>query len=90
MIKSYPEGSDITIMNTLYLRPHKLDNGKYSKDQLLITYKDNKLGKKKFELIEEPDYEFFQLNDNVPVQDYNEFFALKENVHSVKVPYRNL
>ena len=51
MIKSYPEGSDITIMNTLYLRPHKLDNGKSSKDQLLITYKDNKLGKKKFELM---------------------------------------
>lgn len=90
MITGYPQEADITIMNTLYLRPQKNEKGKYGKDNLLITYKDNRLNKKKFELIQEPDYEYFKLKDNIIKQDYNELFTDKDNVVPVRVPYKDL
>ena len=90
MIQGYKEGSDITIINTLYLKPQKLSNGKYIDDRLLIIYKDNITGKKNFQLIEKPDYEYFKLKDNVMKQDYTELFTDINNVNSVRVPYKDL
>lgn len=89
MIKGYPENADITIFNTTYLKSQKVDD-KWTKDKMMILYKDNQTQKKKFQLIEEPDYEYFRLKDNVMKQDYNEFFTEKDNVESVKVPYNSL
>ena len=47
MIKNYPTGSDLTILNTIYSYPTKdKKNGKWSKDKLLIIFKDNTTGEK--------------------------------------------
>lgn len=90
MINGYPANADITILNTMYLYGEKQDNGKYSKDKMIITYIDNNTRQKKCQLIEQPDYEYFKLKDNVLKKDYNEFFADINNVDAVRVPYNNL
>lgn len=90
MITGYPADSNITILDTMYLYGSKQENGKYSKDNIIITYIDCDTREKKCELITEPDYEYFRLKDNVAKKGYNEFFAPIDNVESVRVPFNSL
>ena len=55
MLKKYPQGSDLTIMNTMYLYPSKDEGtGKWDKGSMTLVYKDNITGQKhRFELAEE-------------------------------------
>jgi hypothetical protein len=90
MIRGYQEGSDITILNTAYQYPKRKENGKgYEDDILQILYRNNKTGEKRIEEIHNPDYEFYETNDDIVV-DHNLFFIEKEKVHPVKVPYKDL
>lgn len=90
MIKGYLPGSDITVLNTIYQYPKKKEDGKgYEDDKMIILYRDNQLGIKRIEEIHNPDYEFYETNDDVLV-DHNLFFIEKEKVHPVNVPYKNL
>lgn len=72
IIKSYEDGSNITFMNSYYIKPKKMENGKMSKDCLTIIYKDNDTGEKHFEEIYEPEYEFYMLKDDIPTPTFNE------------------
>ena len=47
----YPEGSDITVMNTYYRYPEFEEGKKVCDDQIFIIYKDNKTKKKDFLVI---------------------------------------
>lgn len=67
IVKGYPIGSDITIMNTWREFGRKQPDGKYSKDAITIVYKDNKTGLKDFQRIEDLEYEFYAINDDVAV-----------------------
>ena len=67
LIKQYPEGSNITLLNTIYLKPQKDEDGKYGSDYMYIIYRDMNTGEKKFELIKDPKYTFFVTNNDVPV-----------------------
>lgn len=89
MIKGYSEGADITIINTIYEYPRRRDDGTYENDKMIILYRDNTLGVKRIEEIENPDYEFYEANDDVFL-DHNLFFIEKEKVHPVRVPYKDL
>lgn len=89
MIKGYPEGSDLTIINCSYTRSRKLENGKWDKGYMTIVAKDNITGKKVMEEIEDPDYEFYFAKDDVVIEN-NEFFISKDKVDMYKVPYRDL
>jgi DNA polymerase elongation subunit (family B) len=90
MITGYPEGSNITVLNTTYQYPRRKEDGSgYSDDIMQILYRDNNTGEKKIEEIHNPDYEFYEANDDVVI-DHNLFFIEKEKVHTVKVPYKNL
>ena len=40
-LNTYKDGSDLTIMNTVYIRPTKDDEGNTKSDYLDIIYKDN-------------------------------------------------
>lgn len=89
LIKGYPQGSDITIMNTMYTYPRRNDEGKWSKGSMTLVYKDNETGNKFHEYIENPDYEFYVAKDDVYL-DHNELFIEKEKVEKVTVPYLDL
>jgi len=85
-----PQGSDLTIMNTMYIYPRRdQQTGKYSKPVLEMVYKDNRTGQKKLAEIENPDYEFYITNDNVNVE-YNQLFIPKDQIHKVNCKYGEL
>lgn len=88
-IKGYPDGSDITILNTAYHYPQKQENGKYSKDNLMVVFRDNTSGKKDHTIIENPEYEFYVANDDVFIDHHLQTIE-KDKVHPVVVPYKDL
>lgn len=89
----YPEGSDITIMNTFYSYPiydySKGKQKKVKKDYIIIVYKDNKTGKKNHITIYEPKYTYYMANDGVKI-DYNRLFIERDKVHPVEVKFTDL
>lgn len=82
--------NNLTIMNTIYHKATKLPNGKYTEPQMDLVYKDNDTGRKGVQTIMNPEYEFFELNDDVPLTDYPLDFAEKEQVHPVRCKYQDL
>ena len=50
LIPGYPKGSDITVINTSYIPRKKNDDGTYQKDYIVILFRDNITGGKKFML----------------------------------------
>ena len=89
LIKGYPDGSDLTILNTAYHYPKKQEDGKYSKDNLIIVFRDNITGKKNHTVIESPDYEFYVANDDVYIDHHLQTIE-KDKVHKVVTPYNQL
>lgn len=90
LLRDYPKGSDLTLINTVYTYPKKDHNGKYDKGYMTIVYRDNVTKEIKKEEIEDPDYEYYILKQDQPVKDYNELFIEKDKVDKVSVPYREL
>ena len=89
MITGYKKGADLTLMDATYIKPRKV-NDKWESGKMIIVYKDNVTNEKKIECIENPDYEFYKLKENVPVRDYMEIFRDKNDVEKVTVPYTKL
>lgn len=89
LIKNYHKGSDLTILNTLYISPKKNEKGKWDNGHLEVVYKDNTTGQKKIEEIDNPDYVYYMSKDNVPI-DHNLLFDDINNLDRKKVPYREL
>ena len=88
-IGNYRKGSNLTLLNTIYHRPTKLADGKYSSDAIDLIIKDVDTDEKFLETIENPTYNYFTINDNVYV-DHNLFFTEKENCTEHSVPFRDL
>ena len=58
----YPEGSDLTIMNTYYNFPvYQEGKGKLCDDFICLVYKNNKTGKKEHKIIMKPEYTYYKL-----------------------------
>lgn len=90
LLKQYPSGSDITIMNTMYVkRMQNQETGNYEPDFMVIVYKDNSTGKKDHIVIQNPKYKFYKLKDNVKA-DYPRLFIEKDKVEEIEVPYTQL
>lgn len=89
MIKGYPKGSNISLINILYHKPRKLETGKYSKDSITIIFKDNLTGRKYHETIDEPTYEYYMVKPEERV-DYPQLFIEKHKVDKVIVKYTDL
>lgn len=91
MLKNFPAGADVTLLNNFYIYPKKDDStGKWDKGSMSLVYKDNITGRKYVEEIENPDYEFYFLKDEYSDLDYNELFIDKEKVDLVKAPFNDL
>lgn len=90
LIKGYPEGSDLSILNAYYQYASKNpDTGKYEKDYMVISYKDNITQQKKHEIIYEPTYLFYQANEDVSLM-YNNLYIDKDKVHPIECKYSEL
>lgn len=89
LIPGYPEGSDLTIIDTAYIGRRKDDNGKYQKDYISIVFKDNTTGLKHNHIIYEPKYTYYQLDKGYSL-DHNLFFIEKEKVVPVETKYVEL
>ena len=88
-IKGYSEGANITLLNVIYHKPSKDENGKYTSDSLDIIFKDMDTGEKKVQHIEKPIYTYWMTNEGVPV-DYNKLFIDKHDVHPVECYYSDI
>ena len=86
----FPEGEDLTIMNTYYSYPQFEDNRKICDDYLFMVYKDNSTGKKGYKVISKPDYTFYRIKDDEQVPNYNQLFISRDKVVPVTVPYSKL
>ena len=88
-IKGYIDNSNITIINAIYMRPHKMDNGKYTKGTMCIIYRDLNTGKKYLEEIEDPDYTFYMAKEGI-IPAKKALFIEKDKVNPITVKYRNI
>lgn len=92
-LPDHQNGDDITLMDTYYEYPHKIENGeeksKYTKDYICIMYKDNRTGKKHHHIIENPEYEFYMADPQIQL-DHNLLFINKNKVIPYSTPYTQL
>lgn len=86
----YPEGSDITILNTYYSYPKYEDGRKVENDKMVLVFRDNVTGEDKYKVIENPSYTFYRLKEGEKIPNYNQLFIEKEKVEPVTVPYLKL
>lgn len=89
MFKDYPDGSDLTILQTMYKRPRKNEEGKLEPDVLTLVARDNITGKKIKEEIKNPTYDYFMANDDVPIEHHLDYISI-DDVHKITVPYKDL
>ena len=60
VLKRYPAGSDITLLNCFYqFRKKDPISGAYSDDFIVLLIKDNTTGKKDHFIINRPKYKFY-------------------------------
>lgn len=90
LIPGYPEGSNLTILNTAYVGRKKLEDGKVTKDFIFILYKDCDTGAKKTHIIYEPLFTFYQLRPEYQVPDHNLSFIEREKVVPRTCKYSDL
>ena len=95
LLKKYPEGSDITIMNMNYRYPHRDENGVKKPDTLTVVYKDNVTRKKGHITIKNPKYRFAVIENkdlytNKDGEEYPLLFTSEDNVKMIEVPYQKV
>ena len=92
MLKGYPDGSDITIIDAIYTKPKKDDNtDKWTKPTMDIIFRDNKTNLKHVQRIEDPKIQFYMANDDVFIEPdvYPPYLPI-DKVHPVICKYNNL
>ena len=94
LIPGYPEGSNITLINTSYVPRVRMedDEGKpyYTNDYISILFRDNNTGEKHTYTIFEPLYTFYQLKDEYQEPDHNLFFIEKDKCKPVTCKHRDI
>ena len=86
----YPEGYDLTLLNTFYQYPIYQDGKKVSDDFIVLVYKDNVTGEKHHEIIFSPTYTYYIMNEDEEIPNYNKLFIERDKVHPVEVKFTNL
>ena len=88
-IRGYQNGANITLLNVIYHKAIRGENGKYGKDSIDIVFKDMDTMEKKVQHIEQPEYTYWMINEGVLVND-NELCIEKDKVHPVKCKYSEI
>ena len=90
IVGGYPPGSDLTILNAIYRAPMKIENSnKRTVDSLLIVYKDNRTGVKKYEVINEPEYTWYLAKKDVPLGPHTHFLE-RDQVIPITCKYKDI
>lgn len=89
MIPGYPKGSDITLLEIIYTRPQRMEDGKYTDDILTIIFRDNLVKKKFHHDIIKPTYKFYMLKPHISL-DYNAMYINKEFLDEYECRYTEL
>ncbi len=89
LFAEYPEGYDLTILQTLYTKATKMDNGKYSKPSLTIIAKDNNTNEKVACQISDPNYIWF-LAKNPDELEYHHDYLEREKLQAMLCKYSEL
>ena len=91
LFKGYPEGSNLTLLNTIYHYPSKdPETGKWSKGAITLIAKDVDANKKIVTTIDNPAYEFYMAKPTEVLDDYNYFFYDKDKLDLIECPYNDL
>lgn len=88
LIKGYPAGSNITIMNNWYQRQSKLLDGSWEDDAMTVVYRDNETGKKYHQFTKNPKCRFYMAKPDVYLP-YNELFLPESKLDKIVVPYKD-
>lgn len=88
-IKGYPPGSNITVLNVIYIRPQKTPEGKYTNGSIYIIFKDLDTGEKKFQFIDNPEYVYYISNGEKDINT-NMVFIDERYVKPVVCKYKDL
>ena len=89
LIKGYPEGSDICLLNMWYKRPERDQiTGKYDDGSMTVVYRDNKTGEKKHQVTKNPKCRFYVAKPDVYLPT-NELFLEESKLDKVIVPYKD-
>ena len=89
LLQGYPDGSDITLLNSQMFRGRPNENGKWSDDVMTIVFKDNITGEKHMEEIYDPDSDFYVLKPEYR-QDYNQLFAPIDQLDHITCKNKNI
>lgn len=89
MIRGYDDGANITLLNVIYHKPKKQENGKYDDGSLDIIYKDMDTGEKKVQHIDNPEYTYYIAKDEY-APSYNKLFIEKEKTYPVTCKYKDI
>ena len=89
IIKGYNVGANLTLINTIYIRPQKLSNGTYTDDFMYLVYKDLDTGEVKNECIPNPTYTYYISNGQKAI-NHHMLYIEKEYVKPVTCKYKEL
>lgn len=89
LLDEFPEGSDLTIMNTYYNYPVYEDGKKICDDFIVLVYKDNTTGNKGYKIINKPDYTYYIAKDKNKL-NYSKLFIPRDQVDEVTVKFTDL
>ena len=89
LLKFYPLGSNLTILNTMYQFPAYDEDGNKTDDFIAMVFIVNESGTKGHTIIRKPTYDFYKLKDGISL-DHNLLFIEKENVEKVTAEYNKI
>lgn len=82
-------GDNLTLLNTIYRYGYKDDNNNLHPDSMTLVWKDLDSGVKEHTTLYNPTYRYFMIKED-KMKDYNQFFAPKDYVDPIEVPYHDL
>ena len=91
VLKRYPAGSDITLLNCFYqFRKKDPISGAYSDDFIVLLIKDNTTGKKDHFIINRPKYKFYTVKPEYEDNRYNKLFIEIDKLDEHEVEFNKL
>ena len=84
-----PPGHNLSLLNTIYHYPQKID-GKWTGGAIDLIIKDNVSNDKFLHTIENPKYEYYMLNGNIETPTYSLEYADINDCKRIIVPFNQL
>ena len=92
LFNKYKEGSNLTILNTIYHKPYKMENGKWTNGAITLVAKDLDKDKKVISTIENPKYEYYVCKEEYwdELEDYYHSSFPKDKLELRECAYKEV